>query len=399
MTRRPSPFARTKTASVTASPGAAGRWSRFRTSYRRCPPVDDTDAFLPWLRGKLRSGEIGRVLPTTDLLAYYVSCLREEFSETVRRAIPPLGEIEDCLIKSRFAERCAKVGVKVPATSTARDLGEALRLAEEIGFPMIVKPNSHLGIGMAERGAVIESEKELRASFKPYSFHRLHRLFARAYPDLAGPLIQSYLPAGDRRVYSVSGVKDPANGIVAAALTYKAEQWPPRVGISTQQISCQDQRILQAGVAAVDALISCGIFELEMIEQDGELHVIELNPRGFGFMALDIELGNDLPWLWYQSTFGPVAKAAAPARETPLQCRSALQFHVSRWVGLLKGPGRYRKLVAYAGELSSQTVLMSGRWRDPLPMLIALLSNLRHPRSLIAPYLRRPSGGALVENV
>ena len=197
--------------------GAAARWSRFCTSYRQCPPVDDTDEFLPWLRDKLRCGEIERVLPTTDLLAYYLALLRDEFPEQVRRTIAPLAEIENCLIKTRFAETCARIGQTVPETAAAQDLGDAVLLARRIGFPMILKPKSHLGIGTAERGCVVESEAQLRAGFKAYRIQESHTHFKEQYPDLQGALVQRFLPAGDQRVYSVSGFKDATTGIVARA--------------------------------------------------------------------------------------------------------------------------------------------------------------------------------------
>src|SRR5436305_783558 len=78
----------------------AGRWSRYCSRRAACPPVEDADRFLPWLRRRIRSGEIQRVAPTTDLIAFYVSMFREAFAHEVRRTIPPLLELERSLIKS-----------------------------------------------------------------------------------------------------------------------------------------------------------------------------------------------------------------------------------------------------------------------------------------------------------
>src|ERR1700761_4017870 len=77
----------------------AGRWSRYCSRRNVCPPVDDADRFIPWLRRRVQSGEIQRVAPTTDLLAYYISMLREDFQPEVRRTIQPLVEMERSLIK------------------------------------------------------------------------------------------------------------------------------------------------------------------------------------------------------------------------------------------------------------------------------------------------------------
>jgi hypothetical protein len=47
----------------------AGRWSRYCTRHFSCPPVEDFGRFLPWLSEKIRSGDITRIAPTTDLIA------------------------------------------------------------------------------------------------------------------------------------------------------------------------------------------------------------------------------------------------------------------------------------------------------------------------------------------
>src|SRR5271166_5024005 len=51
----------------------AGRWSRYCTRHMRCPPVERVGEFQPWLRDRLRSGDITRIAPTTDLIAFHTS--------------------------------------------------------------------------------------------------------------------------------------------------------------------------------------------------------------------------------------------------------------------------------------------------------------------------------------
>ncbi len=96
-------------------------------------------------------------------------------------------------------------------------------------------------------------------------------------------------------MYSVTGLKDADHGIVTASLSYKREQWPPHTGTSTVQISSYDQSILAAGLHAADQLVTSGIFELEILTDKTGLLAIDLNPRAFGFINLDIALGHDLP--------------------------------------------------------------------------------------------------------
>lgn len=67
--------------------------------------------------------------------------------------------------RSRFADLCRQLGLQVPASSTARSLSEALLVAREIAFPLIVRPSYVLG---GRRMEVIENEAELLQYFDHY---------------------------------------------------------------------------------------------------------------------------------------------------------------------------------------------------------------------------------------
>jgi predicted ATP-grasp superfamily ATP-dependent carboligase len=375
----------------------AGRWSRYASRRIKCPPVEDADRFVPWLRRRVRSGEIQRVAPTTDLIAFYVSMLREDFAPEVRRTIPPLLELERALIKTRFGAACARNRQAVPVTEAPDDAGAGVATAERLGFPLMMKPKSHLVIG-DERGRVLNDLRELREYYRPYEISPGRESLAERYPELVWPLLQKYVPSARTRVFSVSGYKDPQGGIIAASLSCKRRQWPPDTGISTSQVSAVDARILSRGLETVDKLISRGIFELELLESGTELLAIDLNPRAFGFIDLDIAIGNDLPWLWFESTLRPLTGGPAAGNPQPLpapltaappkliECRLPIPYTISRCINALLG-------VRSADESEPDTVAatrvipMLGHWDDPLPMLLANLQQLRHPGSLIRPYI------------
>ena len=368
-------------------PGA-GRWSKYCRRQDRCPPVAHADSFLPWLQSRLRSGEIGRLAPTTDLIAYYMALLREDFSEPVRRAITPLPDIERCLIKTRFAEVCGGIEQRVPAQAAPDDLDGAVLAARDLGYPLILKPKSHLVVGTSERGYLVRDEAELRKRYRRYAVADGQATIAAAYPELRWPLLQRYLPSAQRGVYSVSGIKDKDGGILAAILTAKRQQWPPNVGVSTVQAMCDDKGILARGLATVDQLLTCGIFELELLADGDQMLAIDLNPRGFGFMSLDMAVGNDLPWLWWRSTVGAVARPNSSSPYSPLECRFVVPYYFGRAVDWILGPPMPGTAVAPA---KTPWVSMLGHRSDPFPMLIAnlrLLTLLPHPGGLLRPYIK-----------
>ncbi len=344
--------------------------------------MEDTTRFLPWLRERVAAGDITRIAPTTDLIAYYSSVLREDFPPDVRRTIAPLAEIEQALIKSRFSAACVRLGQAVPETRTPDSLEGALAAAAELGYPLILKPKSHIAVGTAERGGLIYSEEELRARFHSYEAMPGQESLAERYPELRWPLLQRYIHSARRQVFSVTGLKDPDSGIVTAAVSYKREQWPPDVGTSVTQISLRNERVLEAGLQTVDGLISRGIFELELVVDGVQLLAIDLNPRAFGFINLDIATGHDLPWLWFRSTLGQVVREAEPARRVSMEARHVLLYLLKRMVEWrVRGP---RPPVERRDRSRPREWMSIMGWpRDPLPLLISHARVLRHPRSLI----------------
>jgi D-aspartate ligase len=357
--------------------GASG-WSRYCTERRNCPPPENTAVFLPWLRDLLRTGEITRIAPTTDLIAYYCSLLRDEFPAAVQRAIAPLPEIENALIKSRFCAACDAVGQPFPQVRTPDSLEAAVSAAQELGYPLILKPKSHLAVGTAERGGLIHDEAELRAEFHEYSITPGQESLAARYPELRWPLLQRYIPSARSRVYSLTGIKDCDGGILTAALSYKSKQWPPDIGTSIAQLSHVDESIMKAALPVVDQLVSRGLFELELVVGDSQLLAIDWNPRAYGFIKLDVARGHDLPWLWMCSTLGPVEPLALPPEAELLEARHTLLYFLKLAADLrLRGAARPRH------EPDTKWISIMGHPGDPVPMMIGYLSMLRHPRSLI----------------
>jgi hypothetical protein len=323
--------------------------------------------------------------------------LREDFAPEVRRTIPPLLELERALIKTRFGAACARNRQAVPVTEAPDDAGAGVATAERLGFPLMMKPKSHLVIG-DERGRVLNDLRELREYYRPYEISPGRESLAERYPELVWPLLQKYVPSARTRVFSVSGYKDPQGGIIAASLSCKRRQWPPDTGISTSQVSAADARILSRGLETVDKLVSCGIFELELLESGTELLAIDLNPRAFGFIDLDIAVGNDLPWLWFESTLRPLTGGPGTGNPQPLpapltaappkaiECRLPIPYTISRCINALLGVRSADESEPNA-VTATRVIPMLGHWDDPLPMLLANLQQLRHPGSLIRPYI------------
>ncbi len=361
----------------------AGRWSRYCRGRSPCPPTENADEFLPWLRERVRGGDISRIAPTTDSIAFYASVLRDEFAPEVRRTIAPLVEIENCLIKPRFLAASALPGEPALATAAPDSVGGAVAAAASMGYPLILKPKSHLVAGYTERGRLLMNEADLLCHYRRYTVPAGQHGIAAAYPELLWPLLQRYVPSARNRVYSVSGIKDADGGVLCACVSYKREQWPPDVGVSTVQVGHEDTRILEAGLRIVNRVLSRGIFEVELLADGDALHAIDLNPRAFGFLELDIARGCDLPWLWFGSTMSPQTAIPAAQPQCSIEARNRIMHvikGIAEWRGRLRAPRIDERRDA---SRSRRVVSMLGSWTDPVPMIISNLYLLRHPRSFL----------------
>jgi hypothetical protein len=120
-----------------------------------------------------------------------------------------------------------------------------------------------------------------------------------------------------------------------------------------------------------------------LLEDGNALYAIDLNPRAFGFLELDMARGADLPWIWYQSTL----EAQRPAAEALLPVALEARHRLRHLLNAITRPNRSgnalpREERRHPGRPRS-SVSMVGHWSDPLPMILSNLQLLRHPRSLL----------------
>ncbi|HEX4873095.1 MAG TPA: hypothetical protein VFV27_12350 [Nevskiaceae bacterium] len=362
----------------------SGRWSPHCRRFSRCPDPLQFDAFQHWLAEELRAGRISRVAPTSDLLTYHCACLREQFPDEVRPSLHTREEIENALIKSRFNQRCEALGLPVPESWYPLSLEQARALAPTLPYPVMIKPKSHLGLGMAYRGAVVADAAAFLAEFREHPPAPGQAPLLARYPELAWPMVQRLVAGAAHRVHSLCGLRVEGSGIVAAAAVVKTDQWPPRVGIGIEFQPLQDPLTLAAGRRVIDAFIRHGLFEIELLVDGEQRLAIDLNPRTYQMISYDVARGHDLPWLWYRSTRGETIPVQPEARED-LHWRRSFLFHLAHWTRILRGPDHRARWRHYRALRRRPAVNAT----EGSPWWVTWAGNLRllrHPRSLVRPF-------------
>ena len=353
------------------------RYSRWCTEFARCPDPAREEEFLAWLADELRTGRIDLVAPTSDVVAFHVATLREAFAPELSARFEPAKGVLASLFKDRFDVACRRSGFATPWAAFPRSGEEARDLAQTFRYPAIVKPKSHVGVGLA-RGEVVRDADELRARYREYP---LPAAEAERYPELGLPMVQEYVPCALDNLYSVSGVLGARGEIVAASASRKIAQWPPTLGIGIEFHAIDDPELVSHGAALARAILGRGIFEVEFIrdERDGRWVAIDLNPRAHGFVRLDIARGHDLPLLWYRIATGQtVTPQNAPRCD--VVWTHGVPHAVRRAVRRLRGMPPV--------ELSAADVVDVVHDRhDSLPSVPFVATMLRHPGGLIRPFL------------
>ncbi len=348
----------------------------------------ETDVFINWLTGELESGRIGLIAPTSDSIMFHAACAAENVGgpELVGHASPDA--IFDSLLKHRFADALTRAGFPTPATAAPTSLGDAEQFVAEVGYPVVAKPRTHIGVGV-ERGEIIENHADLVAHFTPYELGDGHRQAVERDPHLAWPLLQEFINVPDLEIVSVSGCLGPNGDVLALGHSSKVRQWPPGLGIGTLFVSEDHQPFTDAAVDAVRAVLGMGIFEFEVLYDPVSQNYwgIDLNPRAFGQVALDIARGHDLPLHWYRSVTGLNLPDASVPDSLPTQWRLGLPLTVDLVVELARGDHRRETLKELGGLLTRSGVGATGDWGDPLPALHFQRSMLRHPGGLVRPFL------------
>jgi predicted ATP-grasp superfamily ATP-dependent carboligase len=213
-------------------------------------------------------------------------------------------------------------------------------------------------------------------------------------------MLQRYYPEAAECINSLSGFRDRTGSVFTVLGAIKVLQRPRRMGVGL----CFEQapvipELRDRTKRLLERIGYYGIFELEFVrtrDREGDkMLLIDLNPRYYGQMALDVARGLDLPRLAYLATFGDEEGVARLAAQPP---DAAAPYAFCNRVGL-------RMLVGAQRLFSTMSAPEAEKWRewakpqgkvvvdsasapdDPGPFVADTMRQtyhaLRHPRAFV----------------
>jgi carbamoyl-phosphate synthase large subunit len=190
-----------------------------------------------------------------------------------RAGVPIIGTTPDMIDvaedRERFQRLLKDLGLKQPANRTARTEDEALRLAEEIGYPLVVRPSYVLGGRAME---IVHGEPDLE---------RYMREAVKVSND-SPVLLDRFL--NDAIEVDVDAVADGRRVLIGGIMEH-IEQAGVHSGDSACSLppfslseALQDELRRQTALLA-EALHVVGLMNVQYAIQAGAVYVLEVNPR------------------------------------------------------------------------------------------------------------------------
>jgi predicted ATP-grasp superfamily ATP-dependent carboligase len=272
---------------------APGHWSRFskeRITLARAQA--DPEGYVERLSRVLRSGEYDLVMPGTELSLLPISERRGLIEPYARLGLPPHDVVLRALNKPLFESQARAAGLAPPRTVTCSTAEEARRAMRELQFPLIVKPARSV---MWKNGRLQKQSAQVVSDAA---------LFEGTVATAEVPLtLQEYVSGPP--ITSCAGVRVDGR-LLGLTFARYARTYPPQVGMAALATTVAPPRSLIHKVEVLLGLVDwCGIFELELLELgEHRFGAIDFNPRPFGWMALAVGAGANLPALWCDHVLG-----------------------------------------------------------------------------------------------
>lgn len=354
-----------------ADPRSLGFRSRFAAQTLLYPdPKLEPERFRDFMLHTVRRGRYDLVIPVTDQAMQPLGLARDMFEPYTRLAISHNESLATVSDKQRTVALAREIGVPVPKTHLVHDAREALQAAPDLGWPVVLKPQSsyqHRAGHDAESFGVTyaASTEDLRA--------KMGRFEGRC-----AVLLQSYHSGVGVGVEILA-----SQGRVLAAFQHRRlHEVPVTGGASTYRESCAlDPHLYEFTLRLMRRLRWTGLAMVEFKMHEKGCVLMEINGRVWGSMPLAIQSGMNFPvhlarlYLEGEQAFGP-----KPLRDYTIGVRGRDLLRDLVWISaVLAQKGRYPFLpiprrrcgmAALLGLFDPRRKTDLGAWDDPMPALL-----------------------------
>jgi predicted ATP-grasp superfamily ATP-dependent carboligase len=258
-----------------------------------------------------------------------------------------------------------QAGLEIPETTVIGGDQAVLPKDFETRLPLLVKPLR--SERAAENGVLVHTDVQMVRTPE-----QLRRLCGGLEPNEW--LLQARVAGQLGAICGLAWGGEVVNAIHQRSLRV----WPPDAGVSAYAQTVDADPALEAGVGQLIRLLGwSGIFQAQFIHTAQGPHLIDLNPRVYGSLALATAAGVNLPSLWSALAAGCSVERApyrSGVRYRSEELDPRALFHLARegrplaaLLGAIPRPHTAHAVVRLADPLPGLTSIgkLAMRWRRP----------------------------------
>lgn len=335
--------------------------------YQYPDPLLAEDKFLDWLQRHLQSTHYDLVMPVTERSLVPLWNYRERFCNT-RLAMADKKSLKLVLDKSETFKLAERLGVCTPQSLYISDIGELSDLADELSYPVVVKP-SHSVSGHGEG----YSKRNVSYADSEHSLYQQCEACLRHSPVI----LQSYFRGLGAGVELVAKDGD----ILYSFQHIRLHEVPLTGGGSSFRVSSEVEPVLlEATSRLIQELRWDGVamVEFKWNPDTREYRLMEINGRFWGSLPLAVAAGADFAAMQAE-LFLTGGLSEYPAYRRGVYCRnlaSDLMWHEmvlrSREDGITQVPRLGAVLRDLMRVFSPKHYFDTQSLSDPLPGIVEI---------------------------
>jgi predicted ATP-grasp superfamily ATP-dependent carboligase len=251
-----------------------GWYSRY-VSPMRCPhPIKEENSFLEWLTVNFKEKDLLPIFLTADDFLFAISKNREYLSDLFLFNLPSAEQLNAISDKYTQYLMAKKAGVKAPTTWAVDTVAKMeAHESEFVHWPLFVKGRDvnawRAFFGGTVKGFLARSPEELRRHIIP------------ALEQKIPVVIQEVILGPDTNHFKYSAYVSKDGAFLAEFCLRKIRQQPVRFGIGSVVESLHYPELVAEGRKLFKGIGYRGVgsAEFKLDQRDGQLKLIELNPR------------------------------------------------------------------------------------------------------------------------
>jgi len=362
---------------VVAEPGDPQRFSRFTRAVIETAGESESDEQL--VESLMEFGQRQSSPPVLfymdDAPLSLVSRFRERLREAFTFVIPDHRLVCDLVDKARFQALAERLSLPVPRARVLAPAEQPTLPDVDLRFPIVVKP-----VTRPDRARWSEVEPRGKA-YHVASLENLRMLWPRLAASQIKVMAQEMVSGHENQIVSYHSYVN--EGCIVGEFTgKKIRTYPPAYGHTSALMVSADREVADLGRDILRGLDFSGVAKLDFKRgPDGQLHLLEINPRFSLWHHVGAAAGVNIPALVHADLTGQERPPTISARPGTTWVKPWRDPVAAREDGI--SLQRWMRWALHADATSTLA------WDDPMPFLRGMVWT-RAKRRLLAPFATPP---------